>query len=74
MQTINIGDRVELRKAHPCGSREWEVYRIGADIGLRCVGCSRRVMLIRSDFNKRLKRVLFSVNDQPPSSDQEMPG
>lgn len=73
MQIISVGDRVELRKAHPCGSYQWDVYRIGADIGLCCVGCGRRVMLSRSDFNKRLKRVLFSVNspqEQSPS-DQE---
>lgn len=58
MQPIQPGDYVELRKPHPCGSLEWEVYRIGADIGLRCMGCNRRVMLDRGTFNKRLKRVL----------------
>lgn len=58
MQPIHPGDHVELRKPHPCGSVEWAVYRVGADIGLRCVGCDRRVMLDRGTFNKRLKRVL----------------
>ncbi len=55
---ISVGDRVELRKLHPCGSAEWQIYRVGADIGLRCIGCGRRVMLTRSEFNKRLKHVI----------------
>lgn len=55
-QPVQVGDRVQMRKPHPCGSDEWTVYRIGADIGLQCVGCGRRVMLARGDFNKRLKR------------------
>ena len=58
MQEIRVGDRVQMRKKHPCGSVEWRVYRVGADIGLRCTGCDRRVMLARCVFNKRLKRVL----------------
>ena len=58
MQEIHIGDRVQMRKKHPCGSDEWLVYRVGADIGLRCTGCDRRVMLARRVFFKRLKRVL----------------
>ncbi|HVU10102.1 MAG TPA: DUF951 domain-containing protein [Phototrophicaceae bacterium] len=55
---IKLGDHVQLRKAHPCGSAEWIVYRVGADIGLRCAGCGRRVMLTRSEFAKRLKQII----------------
>ncbi|MCB9457927.1 MAG: DUF951 domain-containing protein [Anaerolineaceae bacterium] len=62
MQQVDIGSRVQLRKAHPCGSDEWVVYRLGADIGLRCVGCGRQVLLARSELAKRLKRVLSSEN------------
>ena len=58
MQDIQIGSRVQMRKKHPCGSDEWTVYRVGADIGLRCVGCDRRVMLPRATFNKRLKQII----------------
>ena len=58
MQQILVGNHVQMRKPHPCGSDEWIVYRVGADIGLRCTGCDRRVMLSRQQFNKRLKRVL----------------
>ena len=50
-----VGDRVVLRKPHPCGSSMWEVYRIGADIGLACLGCGRRVMLERFLVQRRMK-------------------
>ncbi|MGQ9888274.1 MAG: DUF951 domain-containing protein [Aggregatilineales bacterium] len=58
MQDFRIGDQVQMRKQHPCGSDIWVIYRVGADIGLRCAGCGRRVMLARSVFLRRLKRVL----------------
>jgi len=61
---VRIGDLVRLRKPHPCGSDEWQVVRIGADIGLKCQKCGRRVLLDRSTFNKRLKRVLSRPDDQ----------
>ena len=50
-----VGDVLRLKKAHPCGSHEWTVTRLGADIGLRCHGCDRRVMLPRRTVEKRLK-------------------
>jgi hypothetical protein len=52
---LRIGDLVELRKAHPCGARRWEVVRLGADIGLVCEGCSRRVLLERRELERRMK-------------------
>lgn len=55
---IAVGDTVQMRKKHPCGSDVWVIYRIGADIGMRCTGCDRRVMLARSVFNKRLKQII----------------
>ena len=55
---IRIGDKVRLRKPHPCGGYEWEVTRTGADIGIECLKCGRRVMLPRSKFEKRVKTVL----------------
>ena len=58
MLEVHIGDRVALRKPHPCGSVEWTVYRLGADIGLRCLGCKRTVLLPRGVFNKRVKRII----------------
>lgn len=54
---IQIGDRVEMRKPHPCGSTTWTVNRIGADIGLTCAGCGRRIMLPRRVLMKRMKQI-----------------
>lgn len=53
---VGIGDEVRLRKMHPCGSRDWRVTRTGADIGLECAGCKRRVLLAREDFERRCIR------------------
>jgi len=52
---IHMGDVVRLRKKHPCGSFEWRVVRLGADIGIKCCKCGRRVLLPRSTFEKRVK-------------------
>ncbi len=52
---IHLGDVLELRKPHPCGSRRWQVFRLGADIGLCCLGCQRRVLLERRTLERRLK-------------------
>lgn len=52
---IELHDRVRLRKPHPCGSYEWEVVRLGADIGLVCCQCGRKVLLSRRELIKRLK-------------------
>ncbi len=52
---VRLGDVVRLRKGHPCGGFEWEVFRLGADIGIRCLTCGRRVLLTRSVFEKRVK-------------------
>ena len=52
---INVGDVISLKKAHPCGSREWEVLRIGADFRLKCKGCEHSVMLSRELVEKNIK-------------------
>lgn len=52
---LHVGDRLTLAKQHPCGAREWEVTRVGADIGLACAGCGRRVMLERRELERRFK-------------------
>jgi hypothetical protein len=57
-QEVQIDDLVRLRKPHPCGSYEWRVVRIGADIGLKCQLCGRRVLLDRRTFKKRVKTVI----------------
>ena len=55
LPNLRLHDRLRLRKQHPCGSYEWTVTRLGADIGLECKGCGRRVMLTRRELNRRLK-------------------
>ncbi len=52
---VQVGDIVRLRKPHPCGGYDWQVVRIGADIGLKCQTCDHRVMLTRREFEKRVK-------------------
>jgi len=63
------GDKLRLRKAHPCGSFEWTVTRIGADIGIECDSCGRRVMLTRRELAKRVKTILTKQEntDEPES-------
>ncbi len=56
---IDLGDRLRLRKPHPCGGYDWLVVRLGADIGLRCEKCGRRVLLPRAEVERRTKQVLF---------------
>ena len=51
---IKLGDIVRLKKRHPCGSYEWQVVRLGADIGIKCLGCQHRVLLERSVFERRV--------------------
>ena len=58
IETFDLGDIVEMKKQHPCGSKEWEVIRIGADIKIKCTGCYRIVMLPRSKFEKMVKKVV----------------
>jgi|GEM_PF-1614215 len=52
---LQLNDHLRLKKPHPCGSYEWTVIRLGADIGLECKGCQHRVMLTRRELVKRMK-------------------
>jgi hypothetical protein len=61
---IHLGDIVRLRKPHPCGSYEWEVVRLGTDVGLVCAGCGRKVLLPRGVFNKRLKLIVRRAGEE----------
>ncbi|GAC1473631.1 MAG: DUF951 domain-containing protein [Chloroflexota bacterium] len=53
---FRVGDIVQLRKPHPCGGYVWQVVRLGADIGVTCNTCGRRVLLPRSTLERRVKR------------------
>lgn len=63
VQEIRLGDVVQTRKQHPCGSSEWTVIRTGADIKIRCSGCGRIVMMDRETFLKRRKKLLVQGPD-----------
>ena len=54
----NLGDIVVMKKNHPCGNNKFEIVRVGADIKIRCVNCSRVIMLSRIDFNKGIRKVI----------------
>jgi hypothetical protein len=55
---FQLGDIVEMKKAHPCGTNEMEIIRMGMDIRVKCVGCKHSVLIPRAKFEKRLKKVL----------------
>ncbi|MDD4588240.1 MAG: DUF951 domain-containing protein [Heliobacteriaceae bacterium] len=63
MAFFAVGDRVRMRKAHPCGSTDWEVVRTGMDFRIKCLGCNHQVMLPRVKFEKAVKQVLFRAVD-----------
>ncbi|MFC2070749.1 DUF951 domain-containing protein [Chloroflexota bacterium] len=54
---IKLGDVVGLKKKHPCGSYEWQVVRLGADIGIQCLKCRHRVLLERGTLERRIKSI-----------------
>jgi hypothetical protein len=55
---INVGDVLKLKKQHPCGSREWEVLRVGADFRLKCLGCGHQIMIARKLLEKNVKEII----------------
>jgi hypothetical protein len=61
---IRIGDVYNLRKSHPCGSYDWRVVRVGADIGMRCMGCEHKVLLPRAEFERRVKKLVSREEEQ----------
>lgn len=61
-KVYNLGDIVEMKKAHPCGTNEWKIIRLGADIRIKCVGCQHSVMIPRREFEKKMKKVLVQAN------------
>ncbi len=61
---FNIGDIVQTRKEHPCGSNQWEIIRLGADIKIKCVECGRIVMLPRQKFEKSVKKIVKSSSEE----------
>ena len=70
---IEMGLKVTLRKAHPCGGYDWVVVRLGADIGLVCLTCGHKVLLSRRELAKRMKPIkkeaIVQLKPEPPTTD-----
>lgn len=74
---LNVGDVVQMRKQHPCGGDTWRIVRIGADIGIRCLTCDRKVLLPRAECERRIKRFVsraVSEDMATPADDEAMSG
>ena len=65
---LHLDDVVRLRKPHPCGGYDWKIVRLGADIGLECLQCKRRVLLTRRELFRRLKAVLLQAEHESQPS------
>jgi len=58
-----IGSHVIMKKPHPCGTNEWEITRLGADIKIKCIYCGHTVLIPRIDFNKKLKKIVSTKGE-----------
>lgn len=58
--SYDLNDIIEMKKQHPCGENRWEIIRMGADIRVKCLGCSQLVLMPRREFNRKIKKVLES--------------
>ncbi|MEA4816617.1 hypothetical protein SDC9_206024 [bioreactor metagenome] len=61
---FSVGDIVQMKKAHPCGSKEWEILRTGIDFRIKCVKCGHMVMLTRQKFEKNVKKTVFKAENK----------
>lgn len=59
---LHLGDELQLKKMHPCGSDRWRVLRVGADLRLQCMGCGRVILVARADIERRVRRI-YRVHD-----------
>lgn len=59
---FSIGDKVQMKKMHPCGGNEWEILRVGIDFKIKCCKCGHLVMLSRKKFEKGVKKILEQQN------------
>jgi hypothetical protein len=58
---IHIGDKLKMKKAHPCGAFEWEVLRVGIDFRLKCTGCGHMIMIPRKQAEKNVKQIISAT-------------
>ena len=70
---LHLHDKVELKKAHPCGSTQWEILRVGMDIKLKCLGCGHELMLPRSKAEKSIRKILTEEGNKGATSTDCLP-
>lgn len=65
MQIIkfNVGDTVELKKPHPCGCKQFKIMRVGSEMRIVCLGCSRDMNIDRLKLEKATKKVYSQASD-----------
>lgn len=64
---FGLGDVVQMKKPHPCGTNAWKVIRMGMDVRIKCTGCDHSVMLPRLEFERKLKKILIRSEEEPES-------
>ncbi len=64
IMNFTVGDRVQMKKPHPCGGYEWDILRTGIDFRIRCVKCQHLVMLSRPKFEKGVKKIVQSAKTE----------
>ncbi|MDD6284789.1 MAG: DUF951 domain-containing protein [Firmicutes bacterium] len=60
---VNVGDTLEMKKPHPCGSKQFTVLRVGMDFKIKCIGCGREVMVPRSKCERNIKKIISGTAD-----------
>ena len=60
----NLGDQVEMKKPHACGTNKWQITRVGVDIKIKCMNCNREIMMDWLEFDKKVKKVLGGANEE----------
>ena len=60
---VRVGDILEMKKPHPCGSKQFEVLRVGMDFKIKCKGCGHEVMAARAKIERNIKKVIREQDD-----------
>jgi hypothetical protein len=63
VDSYRVGQIVQMKKDHPCGANRWKIIRIGMDFRIKCLHCGRSVLLPRSRFERRVKKILAEAGD-----------
>ncbi|HOB87650.1 MAG TPA: DUF951 domain-containing protein [Bacillota bacterium] len=64
MAKFEIGQIVELKKGHPCGANQWRILRVGMDFRIKCLNCGRSVLLPRSRFERRVRKIIAESDEE----------